>query len=90
MGPTVTIRWNENSEPDLWGYQVSWQRASSGSIFALDARRKNSAVLLPGAGGWNITLRAYDAQGHLGSSSSILPVTVLENPKMLYLPVIHK
>ncbi len=85
----VTLRWNENSEPDLWGYQAVLQPTSGGTSTVVNAHRRNSlTVLLPGAGSWTIQLQAYDAMGNLSTlSDGVLAVSTSE-PHRIFMPVV--
>jgi hypothetical protein len=66
-GPSVSFRWSDNLEPDLWGYRVTYQPALGGAPTTVDTRRKTSfGVLLPHAGTWQVSVAAYDAMGQLG------------------------
>ncbi len=88
LGGVVPLRWNENSEPDLWGYQVVYQRALGGQVWLVDARRKNAlALFLPIAGDWKIGVRAYDAMGNLSPETAQVTVTSLANAEQLFLPL---
>lgn len=76
-GGTVPLRWNENSEPDLWGYRVSATPSDGSAPFSYDARRANAASLaLPRPGTWQITVAAYDAMGQTGPASAAATVAV--------------
>ena len=90
-GPLVPVHWNENTEPDLWGYRVSYQPAQGGSSIALDAGRKNAlTLLLPRAGDWRISVAAYDAMGQMGPASTVITVTTTVNAQQIYLPLIRR
>lgn len=43
VGPTVPLRWNENSEPDLWGYRVSYTPVGGGTSFTVNLGPANAA-----------------------------------------------
>jgi hypothetical protein len=90
-GPLVPVHWNENTEPDVWGYRVSYQPAQGGSSIAIDAGRKNAlTLLLPRAGDWRISVAAYDAMGQVGSASAAITVTTTVNAQQIYLPLIRR
>jgi hypothetical protein len=90
-GPLVPVHWNENTEPDLWGYRVSYQPAQGGSPVALDAGRKNAlTLLLPRAGDWRISVAAYDAMGQVGPASTVITVTTAVNAQQVYVPLIRR
>jgi hypothetical protein len=90
-GPAVTLRWNEGSEPDLWGYRVAYQPAAGGAWQSYNAGRRNFLLLiLPYAGSWRITVSAYDAMGQAGPASAPIVVTTTNDAHLLYLPVGRK
>jgi hypothetical protein len=90
-GPLVPVHWNENTEPDLWGYRVSYQPAQGGSSDASDAGRKNAlTLLLPRAGDWRVSVAAYDAMGQMGPASTVLTVTTTVHAQQIYLPLIRR
>ena len=69
-GATVTLRWNENTEPDLAGYRLRYQQ-NGGAASTLDLSRANSAtLLLPSAGNWQISIAALDAMGRASAFSA--------------------
>lgn len=89
-GPTATILWNENSEPDLWGYRVSYSR-TGGPTYTLDARRANATVLvLPDIGTWTVSVSAYDAQNRVGPASAAVNVTTTVAAVRVNLPMIAR
>lgn len=91
VGSLVSVRWDENTEPDLWGYRVSQQPAQGGAALAVDAGRKNALMLLlPQAGDWRITVAAYDAMGQLGPASAVITVTTTINAQQVFLPLIQR
>ncbi|MCG3212657.1 MAG: hypothetical protein FOGNACKC_06332 [Anaerolineae bacterium] len=50
-GPIVPLWWTENSEPDLWGYRLSYQPLGGGAVTTVDVGIGNTAsLLLPTAG----------------------------------------
>ena len=89
VGPTVALRWDESAEPDLWYYRVSYSPVSGGGAAGqAEAGRRNSLnLLLPAAGGWRITVSAYDAMGNASPPSAPVTVMVGEDPVRLFLPV---
>jgi hypothetical protein len=83
LGPaTVTLRWNENSDPDLWGYQVSYVPVSGGAPQTYQVGPANATILTLAAGEWQVMVRAYDAMGNLSPPGS--------NTGQVYLPVIQR
>ena len=90
-GPQVPLHWNDNTEPDLWGYRVSYQPVSGGPITSVDARRQTTFnVLLPSAGAWRVSVLAYDAMGQLGPASSVITVTTTADAHLVFLPVTRR
>jgi hypothetical protein len=90
-GATVPLHWAENSEPDLWGYRLSYQPVGGGATTTVDVGIGNAAsLLLPSAGQWQVTVAAYDAMGQVGPVSSPVIVTTLSGAERVYLPVVLK
>jgi len=90
-GPTVPVHWVENTEDDLWGYQVSYQSVPAGTSGSANAGRANAlSVLLPPAGTWHITVAAYDAMGQLGPSSGPITVVTTVDAHNVYLPLAER
>jgi hypothetical protein len=90
-GPVVLVYWNENTEPDLWGYRISYQLTQGGPLYTIDAGRKNAQdILLPQAGTWRITVAAYDAMGQPGADSSAIFVTTSVGGSVEFLPLIGR
>lgn len=89
-GSTVPVRWNDNAEPDLWGYRVTYTPTSGGPSHTIDTRAANSTtLLLPSAGHWLITVAAYDAMGHLSPASAVVIVMIFSDAERLYLPLVQ-
>jgi hypothetical protein len=90
-GPTVPLRWDENSEPDLWGYRLSYRPVGGGAPLTLDVGPANATeLLLPQAGQWEISVTAYDAMGRLSPASNSVIVTTTTNSEQIYLPLLRK
>jgi hypothetical protein len=90
-GPLVPLRWDENSEPDVWGYRVRYMPVNGGSAHSLDVGAANSTMLLiPNAGQWQISVAAYDARSQLGPYSTPITITTTVDADKVYLPVILK
>jgi hypothetical protein len=90
-GNGVSLTWNENAEPDLWGYRLVYQKTSGGPVYRLDVRRKNSTDLtLPASGSWNIGLEAYDAMGNTSPLSAQITVDLKVNPFQTFLALIRR
>ncbi len=90
-GPVVSLYWNENTEPDLWGYRLSYQPvAGGGQPVTLNAGRANAGrVLLPEVGSWRISLAAYDAMGIIGPATSITLTTTI-SAQQVWLPAVMR
>lgn len=89
-GPFVPVHWNESSEPDVWGYRVSYRPAQGGSPTTLNAGRKNALLLPLPRGDWTITVATYDAMGQLSPASTGITVTTTATARRLYLPLIRR
>ncbi|GIV95981.1 MAG: hypothetical protein KatS3mg057_0638 [Herpetosiphonaceae bacterium] len=87
-GSLVLARWDESNEPDLWGYQLSYESAGGGSAVAHDAGRSNSMTVLPGAGIWLLSVASYDAMGQLGPPSEPITVTITIDSSRTFLPLL--
>ena len=82
------MHWTENTEPDLWGYRLTYQSATSGYSGTLTAWRANALnVVLPHAGVLHLTVAAYDAMGQLGPASATIAVTIMVDAHKVYLPL---
>lgn len=90
-GPAARLRWNANSEPDLWRYALRYRKLPGGSNLTLPVSRRNSVwLILPEAGDWEVRLTALDAMGNLSAYSAPLTLTTLEDAKLLFLPVVQR
>jgi hypothetical protein len=90
-GPSVPLHWDENSEPDLWGYRITYVPAGGGTPRSISVGPGNStALFIPTAGEWQVSVAAYDAMGNLGPASSSVPVTTEVDAPAVYLPVTMK
>lgn len=91
VGPSVPLHWTENSEPDLWGYRLTYTPLGGGAFVSVDVGPANAAsLLLPTAGQWQVTVAAYDAMGQLSPASSAVTVTTSVDALALYLPLVVK
>jgi len=91
IGPSVPLYWNENSEPDLAGYRLSYEPASGGTPAFVEVGRANAArLLIPQAGDWRIRLAARDAMGNLSNFSAAITVTTTESAQQVFLPFAQK
>jgi hypothetical protein len=90
-GPSVQLRWNENSEPDLWGYRLSYTPISITAPLTVDVGPANATQLvIPSAGQWLVTASAYDAMGRLSAPGSAVTITTAVDAAHAYLPLILK
>jgi hypothetical protein len=90
QGAAVHVRWQENEEPDLWGYRLSYGPAGGGTSLQQDTRRAHTALLLPGAGEWQIQVAAYDALGNYSPISDPVVVMVHSNAAQTFLPFVQR
>ncbi len=90
-GPGVRLRWNENSEPDVWGYRLSYTPISAAAPLTVDVGPANATQLvIPAAGQWRVTASAYAAMGRLSAPGSGLTITIAVDAAHVYLPLIRK
>jgi hypothetical protein len=89
IGGTVSLRWDENDEPDLWKYRLLYRSIPGGSSYGLDAGRSNFYRLhLPQSGVWEIHLAAIDAMGYQSLASTPVMVTTTVDAKSILLPIV--
>lgn len=90
-GPIVPLFWQENSEPDLAGYRLSYEPLSGGTPTLVDVGRANAArLLIPQAGNWRIRLAARDAMGNVSGFSAAITVTTTVSAQQVFLPSVEK
>jgi hypothetical protein len=90
-GNPVFLVWNESPEPDLWGYRLVYQAVLGGTIYRLDAGRKNSAALtLPASGSWKIGVEAYDAMGNTSAVSTLVTIDPAAASHPVYMAFIRR
>ncbi len=88
---SVPVRWDENSEPDLWGYRILYRQAASGDAYNLFVGRRNAFdVFLPRSGEWQIQLQAVDAMGNLSPPTAPVGVTIALDAQSVFLPLIKR
>jgi hypothetical protein len=86
-GPSVAVSWDENDEPDLWGYRILYRRSPGGGQYVLDVGRRNAyTLLLPQSGTWEMRAAAIDAMGNVSQPSTPVMVTTTVDAKSIYLP----
>jgi hypothetical protein len=91
IGFQVSLRWDENAEPDLWKYRLSYRLTPGGTGQSLEVGRRNAATLvLPQAGAWEIRIVAIDAMGNESPASAPVGVTTNADAQMLYLPMVRR
>ncbi len=91
IGPVVLVHWDENSEPDVFGYRLDFQSMQGGPHYIIDARRENSTnLILPWQGDWRITVAAYDAMNQLGLDSDPVFVHTTVDPLVVFLPLVKR
>jgi hypothetical protein len=84
----VPLRWEENSEPDLWGYRLLYRLNPGGAQQVRDVGRVNATLLnLPLAGDWEIRLAALDAMGNQSTASTPVLVTIPTDAELIYMPL---
>jgi hypothetical protein len=90
-GLAATVRWDESSEPDLWGYRVLYRPLAGGTARVVDARRQDAlGLVLPAPGAWALSVEAYDAMGRESAPSSPVTVTATTAPHSAYLPALRR
>jgi hypothetical protein len=90
FGIAAALRWNESSEPDLWGYRLTYSRSGT-TPAVFDVGRANSAVLVfPSAGQWLVQVAAYDAMGQESVPSQPVTITIFEDANLTYLPLLGR
>ncbi|MDD5369236.1 MAG: hypothetical protein PHQ40_09130 [Anaerolineaceae bacterium] len=91
QGVIVPLRWDESSEPDLWGYRLIAQPVSGGTPFMQDSGRRNSTgLLIPRAGDWTVGVAAYDAMGNQSELSAPVTITTTEDAIQFFLPLVRR
>ena len=91
IGSVVHLRWKENPEPDLWGYQVDYHLKPGGPVTSVFPGRRNSIDLrLPTSGQWEISISSLDAMGNKSTPSSPVVVNINSNSEFLYLPSVFQ
>jgi hypothetical protein len=86
---SLLARWNESSEPDLWGYRLRYRKGTQGAWTTVDAGRRNSLQLdLPDSEPWQLTVAAYDAMGNESAPSA--PILVVDGPTKVFIPLTRK
>jgi hypothetical protein len=88
-GAVVTVRWDEVSDPDLWGYRLYYRMGSSGSYTVRTLSRANQGSLfLPYKGEWQIGVRSVDAMGNESPLSNLAAVMIDVESEHVFLPLI--
>ena len=90
-GYLIPLRWQENSEPDLWGYRVLFRRSPAGTEYRREVGRRNADMLpLLQAGEWEIRIIAIDAMGNESPSSAPVNVIISTAARLLHLPIVAR
>lgn len=86
-GASVVLRWNENTEPDLFGYRLRYQQ-NGGAISTIDLSRANSTtIVLPNAGIWQISIAALDAMGRASAYSPPVSASTTQSAARVLVPI---
>lgn len=86
-GASVVLRWNENTEPDLFGYRLRYQQ-NGGAISTIDLSRANSTtIVLPNAGSWQISIAALDAMGRASAYSPPVSASTTQSAARVLVPI---
>jgi hypothetical protein len=89
--PTVALRWDENDEPDLWGYRLLYRRIPDEAQYAINVGRRNAyTLLLPLSGNWELRVAAIDAMGIISLPSDPVVATITVDAKSIYLPILAR
>jgi hypothetical protein len=90
-GYLTPVRWQENSEPDLWGYHILYRVLPAGTQYRRDVGRRNADLLpLLQAGDWEIRIVAIDAMGNESPPSAPVNVTISAAASLLHLPTVRR
>ncbi|MAT42601.1 MAG: hypothetical protein CL609_09690 [Anaerolineaceae bacterium] len=88
-GAVVTARWDEVSDPDLWGYRLYYRFENSDSFTVRTLSRANQGSLfLPYQGEWQIGVRSMDAMGNESPLSNLVTVVIDVESEHVFLPLI--
>ena len=88
--PRVPLRWQENSEPDLWKYRLLYRRLPDGMDYQREVGRRNAEMLpLLQAGVWEIRLIAIDAMGNESPPSAPVNTTIPAAAWLVHLPILN-
>ncbi len=89
-GPVVPLYWQENSEPDLAGYRLSYEPVSGGGVTLVNTGLANSTrLIIPQVGTWRVRIAARDAMGNLSNFSGAITVTTTESALQVFLPIVN-
>ena len=90
-GYLAPLRWQENSEPDLWKYRLLYRRLPDGTDYQREVGRRNAEMLpLLQAGVWEIRLIAIDAMGNESPPSAPVNTTIPAAAWLVHLPILRR
>ena len=90
-GYLIPLRWQENNEPDLWGYHILYRVLPAGMEYRREVGRRNADLLpLLQAGEWEVRIVAIDAMGNESPPSAPVNVTVSAAASLLHLPIVRR
>jgi hypothetical protein len=90
-GYLAPLRWQENSEPDLWKYRILYRRLPDGADYQREVGRRNAEMLpLLQAGVWEIRLIAIDAMGNESPPSAPVNTTIPAAAWLVHLPILKR
>ncbi len=88
-GAQVSLRWDEVSVSDLWGYRLYYRLGSSGNYTVRTLSRANhGSLFLPFRGDWEIKVRSVDVMGRESPFSNMIHVVINVDSEHLFLPLI--
>lgn len=89
IGSAVTLRWDPNTEPDMWGYILEYSPAGGGTPVEVNVGRANSMrLLIPKAGDYTARVRAYDAMNKQSDFSDSVNFKTTQDVSFSYLPLV--
>jgi hypothetical protein len=90
-GALVSLRWDEVSDPDLWGYRLYYRVGGTGEYAIRTLSRANQiSLFLPNRGEWQIRVRSVDAMGLESPLSNLVTVEIDVDSEHVFLPLIER